>query len=330
MNWTATIKAAALAAALSTTAMAASAEVKIALDTAPDLEGSGTYVWANTFGNYLNANGMEAKEYPRGALGEEAEKLDQTSQGLLEINMADVKSAGKLDGLIYGVYLPYLFKDIGHLDAAVAEGDILEKVNAATTPKGVRVLDIVALGSGAGIFNTRKPIAHPDDMADLRMRALDETQIKLFESWGTKGTIVSWSEVPNALQTGVADGYMNPAFVPLMFGHTDFIKHYTNANMVPSTRLAIASEDWYQGLSDADRKTVEDAVVAARKANRDWLRRTEPEMEGKLEAAGIEVTRLTPEARAEFVSRSRKVYEDGVLPPEQVKIWVDAAEKAGM
>ncbi|MEQ8347443.1 MAG: TRAP transporter substrate-binding protein [Sneathiellaceae bacterium] len=328
MNWTGTLKAAALAAALSTGGLAAQAEVKIALDTAPDLEGSGTYVWANSFANYLNEHGMAAKEYPRGALGEEAEKLDQTSQGLLEINMADVKSAGKLDPLIYGVYLPYLFADIGHLDSTVAKGQLLDKVNAATTPKGVRVLDIVALGSGAGIFNTKKPITGPDDMADLRMRALDETQIKLFESWGTKGTIVSWSEVPNALQTGVADGYMNPAFVPLMFGHTDFIKHYTNANMVPSTRLAIASEDWYQGLSEADRKIVDDAVLVAHDANRAWLKRTEPEMEGKLEAAGITVTRLTPAAREEFVTRSRKVYTDGVLAPEQVEIWVGAADAA--
>ena len=76
MNWTGTIKAAALATALSAVSLAASAEVKIALDTAPDLEGSGTYVWANTFGNYLNEHGMAAKEYPRGALGEEAEKLE--------------------------------------------------------------------------------------------------------------------------------------------------------------------------------------------------------------------------------------------------------------
>ena len=35
--------------------------------------------------------------------------------------------------------------------------------------------------------------------------------------------------MPNALQTGVADGYLNPAFVPLLFGHTDFIKFYTDA-----------------------------------------------------------------------------------------------------
>ena len=52
------------------------------------------------------------------------------------------------------------------------------------------------------------------------MRALDELQIQTFEQWGAKGTIVSWSEVPNALQTGVAEGYLNPPFVPLVFGHT--------------------------------------------------------------------------------------------------------------
>src|SRR5690606_18216653 len=125
--------------------------------------------------------------------------------------------------------------------------------------------------------------------------------------------------------------YVNPSFVPIMFGHTDFIKHYTPANMSPSTRLALASEDWYQGLSDDERKVVDDAVKAARAANRDWLRRTEPELEKKLEEVGITITRLSPEARQEFIDRSRKVYDEGVLKPEQVQVWVEAAEatKAG-
>lgn len=331
MNWSVSLKAALLAAGLSMAGLAAQAEVKIALDTNPDLQGSGTYVWANTFGNYLNEHGIEAKEYPRGALGEEAEKLDQVSQGLLEINMGDVKSAGTMEPLIYGVFLPYLFEDMDHLDRAVEKAGLLEKINETTTKQGVRVLDIVALGSGTAIFNTKKPVTHPDDLADLRLRALDESQIQLFQAWGSQGTIVNWSEVPNALQTGVADGYVNPSFVPIMFGHTDFIKHYTPANMSPSTRLALASEDWYQGLSDDERKVVDDAVKAARAANRDWLRRTEPELEKKLEEVGITITRLSPEARQEFIDRSRKVYDEGVLKPEQVQVWVEAAEatKAG-
>ena len=55
---------------------AATAEVKIALDSAPDLESSGTYVWAHTFANHLNDNGIEAVEFERDALGDEAERLD--------------------------------------------------------------------------------------------------------------------------------------------------------------------------------------------------------------------------------------------------------------
>lgn len=303
------------------------AEVKVALDSPADLQKSGTYVWAHTFAEYLKAHGMEAKEYERGALGEEAERLDQVSQGLLEVSMSDVKSAGKVDKLIFGAYLPYLFEDAAHLDRAMQDAGLLAKINEKVAPGGIRVLALTALGPPAGIFNTKKPIESVADMADLRMRALDESQIELYKTWGTTGTIVSWSEVPNALQTGVADGYLNPVFVPMMFGHTDFIKYFTDAKVSPSMRTALASEDWYQGLSDAERKTVDDAVAAATKANREWVMKAEAKMIDDAKKAGITVTTLTPEARAEFVERSRQVYSDGVLSPEQAKLWIDAAEQ---
>ena len=294
--------------------------VKVALDSPPDLEQSGTYVWAHAFATYLNENGIEAEEFQRGALGEEAERLDQVSQGLLEVSMSDVKSAGTLDTLIYGVYLPYFFDGLGEVDKALYEGGMLEKINAGTTPKGVRVLGFAHLGLPAGIFNTKKPVAGVADMAGLRMRALDEIQISLFEAWGSTGTIVSWAEVPNALQTGVADGYINPPFVPLLFGHTGFIKHFTDAGTSPSVRLAIASEDWYQGLSEEERQAVDDAVKAADKANRAWLEKRSGILDA-LEEAGIAVTRLTPEARAEFREKSRAVYTAGPVSADQLAIW---------
>jgi hypothetical protein len=50
---------------------ASAAEIKIALDSPPDLEKSGTYVWAKTFGDHLQANALKVKEFPRDALGAE-------------------------------------------------------------------------------------------------------------------------------------------------------------------------------------------------------------------------------------------------------------------
>lgn len=299
------------------------AQVKVALDSPPDLEGSGSYVWAHTFVEYLKEHGIEAEEYQRGALGGDDELFDQVSQGLLEVSMSPLAIPASIDDLIFGLRLPYFFDGMEQVDRALQEGGMLEKINAELTPSGVRVLAVDTVGQGVGIFNTKHPVTTMADMSDLRMRALDESQIELFKAWGTTGTIVSWAEVPNALQTGVADGYLNPPIVPLLFGHTDFIKYFTNADITPSLRIAIASEDWYSGLSVEDRKTVDAAVEAANKANRDWLA-GQGGVFDKLKAAGVEITELSPEARAEFEKASQTTYDSGLLTPEQLEMWKTA------
>ena len=119
-------------AAMALMASAAQAEVKVAQDCPPDPETCGTFVWANTFAEHLNANGMEAVEYARGALGDEAERLDQVSSGLLEISMSDQRSAGSIDPFIYGMGLPFLFGqlfnvfDIATAQSGCIDGDIVE------------------------------------------------------------------------------------------------------------------------------------------------------------------------------------------------------------
>ena len=320
------LKTTVMAAAMAFAAQAAQAQVKIALDSPPDLEGSGSYVWAHTFGEYLKENGIESEEYQRGGLGGDDELFDQISQGLLEVSMSPLNIVGSIDNTIYGLRLPYFFEDMAQVDKALEEGGMLAKINEATTPEGVRVLAVDTVGQSSGIFNTKKPVKSVSDMEGLRMRALDESQIDLYKAWGADGTIVSWAEVPNALQTGVADGYMNPAFVPLLFGHTDFIKFFTDAAVTPSLRIAIASEDWYQGLSDEDRAIVDDAVAAANKANRDWLG-SQDKVIDQLKEAGVQVETLDQAARDEFRAASSPAYESELLSAEQIAEWEEAMGK---
>lgn len=302
------------------------AEVKIALDGPPDMEQSGTYVWAHTFAEHLKANGMEAVEFERNSLGEEAERLDQVSQGLLEISMSDAKSAGTLDGTIFGSMMPFFFENSDQLDVALTKGGMLERINAGTTPKGVRVLDLVYLGQPSGIFTTKTPVRTFADFSNLRMRALDELQIQTFELWGAKGTIVSWSEVPNALQTGVAEGYLNPPFVPLVYGHTSFIKYFTDVKTSASVRIAIASEDWYQALSDEDRAIVDGGAKLAHDANRTFVKQRE-QVFADLEEAGIEVIRLSDEERAKFRDASQPLYEAIDMPEGAFAAWQASISK---
>ena len=314
--------AAAFAAAL-VMAGPAAAQIKVALDSPPDLESSGSYVWAHAFTEHLNANGMAAEEFQRGALGGDDELFDQVSQGLLEVSMSPLGITGSLDSLIYGLRLPFFFESMEEVDKALYDGGMLEKINEGTTSKGVRVLAVNSVGQGSGIFNTKTKVDTVADMAGLRMRALDESQIDLFKAWGAAGTIVSWAEVPNALQTGVAEGYLNPPIVPLLFGHTDFIKFFTDAETSPSLRVTIVSEDWYQGLSDEDRAKVDAAADAANKANREWLAKQEAVYD-RLEAAGVTISRLSDDARAAFREASAPAYESGLLSKEQIATWTTA------
>jgi TRAP-type C4-dicarboxylate transport system substrate-binding protein len=319
MNIRSFVSGLALAAALAV-AGPAFAQVKVALDSPPDLEGSGSYVWAHAFVESLKAAGMEAEEYQRGALGGDDELFDQVSQGLLEVSMSPLGITGSLDSMIYGLRLPYFFESMAEVDKALYEGGMLEKINAGTTSHGVRVLAVNTVGQGSGIFNTKRPVESVADMAGLRMRALDESQIDLYKAWGATGTIVSWAEVPNALQTGVADGYLNPPIVPLLFGHTDFIKYFTDAEITPSLRVTIVSEDWYQGLSDEDRAKVDAAAEAANKANRDWLA-SQGSVYDKLKAAGVTISELSEEARTAFRDASAPAYESGLVTAEQLAAW---------
>ncbi|WP_163270073.1 TRAP transporter substrate-binding protein [Chelativorans alearense] len=320
------LKAIALATLMALTGPAA-AEVKIALDTKPDLETSGSYNWVHTFANALKEAGIEVREMPRGSVGDEGEKLDQISTGLLEVSLSDVRTVASIEPFIYGVRLPYIFNDVTHMDRVLTEGDVFASVNAALAKQDAVLLALVPLGPSSGVITTDTAVRKPEDMSALRMRALDDAQIAMYEAWGTSGTIVPWSEVPAGLQTGVIDGYLNSPFVPIMFGQTDFVKHFSDAGVIIPLRAVLASKHWYDGLSETDRAAVDAAVDDADEAVRDWLAEVSESSLTALEDAGVTVQRITDEERAAFRERSVAVYNSGLLPEEDVAAWTALSER---
>jgi TRAP-type C4-dicarboxylate transport system substrate-binding protein len=305
---------------------ATAGEIKLALDCPPDAEKCGTYLWSKTFSDSLESQGTKVKLYPKDALGGEAEKLDQVSQGLLEISNSDLAKAGSLDQTIFGFYLPFLFEDMDHFFRVLKNTDILAKINAGTTKRGVRVLSLVPVGDMAGIVTTKKFVKTPADFQGIRMRALDKKQAKWLEIWGANAVIIPWPEIYNALQTGVADGYMNPAFVPIMFKHTEVLKYYSDVKVAPALRVAICSEDWFKGLSNEDRAVIEAGVVKANTAVQAWVKKAEEQGLGALKKAGMQVYVNSSADKAKFAELIRPNYTD-IVPQEVVTMFIEAANK---
>lgn len=305
---------------------ASAAEVKIALDSKPDLATSGSYNWAHAFGTELKKSGMDVRELPRGAVGNEAEKFDQVSTGLLEVSLSDVRSIAQVDPFIYGVRLPYIFDSIAHMDRTLEAGKVFERINKNLATQDVLLLSLAPLGPSSGVITTDQAVRSPADMASLRMRALDDAQISMYEAWGSAGTIVPWGEVPAGLQTGIIDGYLNSPLIPIMFGQTDFVKNFSDARVIWPLRAVLVSKDWYDGLSKNERDAVDGAVKTADAATRTWLEGISVSGLKSLEDYGVTVQRLTDAERSVFREMSKPVYDSGLMPSEDVKLWSDLSD----
>ena len=158
------------------------------------------------------------------------------------------------------------------------------------------------------------------------MRALDKKQAKWLEIWGANAVIIPWAEIYNALQTGVADGYMNPAFVPIMFKHTEVLKYYSDVKVAPALRVAICSEDWYKGLSDKDRTVVDDSAAKANAAVKAWVKKAEAQGLDALKKAGMQVYVNSSEDKAKFAALIKPNYTK-IVSEEITKMFIQAAEK---
>ncbi len=304
----------------------AGSEIKLALDCPPDPNKCGTYLWAATFADHLKSKGLNINLFPRDALGGEDEKLDQVSQGLLEISCSDTGKAASIDETIFGFHLPFLWENQEHAYKVMARSGVMDKVNGVTTKQGVRVFAVVPLGGMNGFAVTKRAIKVPADFKGVRIRAMNNQQVEMFKAWGATSVVIPWSEIYNALQTGVADGYINPPMVPIVFKHTELVKYFSVINMSCGTRTVIASEDWYKALSKGDRAIIDEAAAKATETAWKWSIDIEEASLKDLEKSGIQLHRNTAAERAQFADLVRPFYSK-IVPQQVADYFVEIAGK---
>ncbi len=322
---TRTILAAALAFGFAAAPLAAE-DVKIAMNGVNDPVTNAEAAFAKGFADALTGTDFDVKVFASDTLGSEKERFDQVSQGLVEIDLATVSTAFGMSPLMKGVLLPFMFRDNEEFDTVIEQTDILKASNEPLTVNGIRLAGYNYIGTGLGIHNSKHPITKMSDLADLRFRALNAEQLAYQEALGAQGTIVAWSEVANALQTGVADGYFNAPNSAIRTGHTAFLVHYTPVNISPSTRAVFISEDWYQALEDAEKAQIDAALEAGFTANRDWIDEWSKTVRQKHKDAGVTISELEAGEREKMVEAASTTWAD-IMTPEHLNLYTDALEQ---
>ncbi|AWB35239.1 TRAP transporter substrate-binding protein [Orrella marina] len=209
---------------------------------------------------------LKVEVFPNGQLGKDDEVIQQVRDGLVQ---SAISSAGGIAAHynLVGVFdMPFAFPNIGVAQEVINMDSPFGKKFAADLEQktGLKVLGLLDSGGFFAVSNSKRPIRTADDFKGLRIRTMTlPTHEATITSLGGQPTPLPWAEVYTALQTGVADGQMNP--IPIIaFAKFDEVQKYLSiTNHVITPYIWTMNEDFYNGLTDAEKAVVDMAAQVA-------------------------------------------------------------------
>jgi tripartite ATP-independent transporter DctP family solute receptor len=255
---------------------------------------------------------VKVEVFPNGQLGKDDEVIQQVRDGLIQ---SAISSAGGLASHypLVGVFdMPFAFPNIAVAQEVInLQSPFGEKLAADIQQKtGLKVLGLLDSGGFFAISNSKRPITSLEDMKGLRIRTMTlPTHEATISSLGAQPTPLPWAEVYTALQTGVADGQMNP--IPIIaFAKFDEVQKYLSiTNHVITPYIWTMNEDFYQSLSPSERAVVDMAAQVAVQS-------------------GVGISRIIEASAEKGIPKLGERMQINAIPPEELQKLAAAAQPA--
>jgi tripartite ATP-independent transporter DctP family solute receptor len=269
---------------------------------------------------------LQVKIFPSGTLGKETDIMQAVKSNAVQMTSASMVTLSRIFPPAQVMMAPYIFKN----DAVaweVVDGPYGQKLLDAFTAKtGIKALAIVDSGF-LTITNSKRAVRTPADFKGIKFRAMGPLQANMFKALGASAVPIPWPETYTSLQTGVADGQTNAAFVVAVFKLYEVQKYMSLANSQFGYQLWLCNKSWYDGLSKADQDILRDAVKAGRLSTRSMALLREQESLTQLKAQGMEITALTGEQIGALQKLAGPACLDW-LKTQMEPVWVDDLLKA--
>ncbi len=253
---------------------------------------------------------IKVQLYPNGQLGKDNEVIQQVRDGVVESCISSAGGVAQHYKLVGVFDVPFAFPNIAVANKVIdIDSDFGKKFAADLSAKtGLKVLGMLDSGGFFAISNSKKPIATAADMSGLKIRTMTlPTHEAIVKSLGGQPTALPWAEVYTALQTGVADGQMNP--VPIIaFAKFDEVQKYLSiTNHVITPYLWFVNAKFYASLTPEERRIVDDAAAVAVEAGRGISRIIEASTEKGLPKLGkkMKINSVPPAELKKFAAASQ-------------------------
>jgi C4-dicarboxylate-binding protein DctP len=208
------------------------------------------------------AGKVKVEVYPNSQLYKDKEELEALQLGAVQMLAPSLAKFGPLGAKEFEIFdFPCIFSDTPSLHK-VTEGQIGKDLLAKLDSKGI--LGLAFWDNGFKIFSANKPLKAPADFKGLKMRIQSSKVLDAqMRSLGAIPQVMAFSEVYQALQTGVVDGTENPPSNMYTQKMHEVQKHATVSNHGYLGYAVITNKKFWEGLAPDVRASLEKAMMEA-------------------------------------------------------------------
>ncbi|MCB1893807.1 MAG: TRAP transporter substrate-binding protein [Rhodocyclaceae bacterium] len=253
---------------------------------------------------------VKVEIYANSTLYKDKEEMEALQLGAVQMIAPSLAKFGPLGVRTFEVFdLPYIFDNAEQLHK-VTTGELGKKMFASLEPKGIRGLAF--WDNGFKSFSANKPLNAPADFKGLKMRIQSSKVLEAqMRALGALPQVMAFSEVYQALQTGVVDGTENPhsnLYTQKMY---EVQKNITVSDHGYLGYAVITNKRFWDGLESTLREQLEKAMAEATAyANGIAKDENEKALEAVRASGKSEIHVLTPDERAALKKALLPVHEE--------------------
>lgn len=257
----------------------------------------------------LTKGRVKVEVYPNSTLYKDKEEMEALQLGAVQMLAPSLAKFGPLGVKEFELFdLPFIFDNYEELHK-VTTGPVGKSLLKKLESKGI--LGLAYWDNGFKVMSANKPLRNPEDMKGLKMRIQSSNVLDAqMRALGALPQKMAFSEVYQALQTGVVDGTENPPSNLYTQKMHEVQKYVTLSDHGYLGYAVIVNKKFWDGLPADIRKALEDAMEqATRYANQIAKVENDQALEAVRKSGKSEIITLTSEQKKAWKKAMVKVHE---------------------
>ena len=267
---------------------------------------------------------MKVQEFPASALGNELQQQSALQGGIQEMSAPATTSLAGIVKEFGLIDFPFAVSTFAQADALL-DGPLGQALIAKLPEKGLVALGYWDLGF-RNVTNSKRPITKPEDLEGLKIRVIpNPVFLETFKAFKANPLPMPFAELYGALESKAVDGQENPFAVIQSNKFFEVQKYLSATNHVYAANIVLVSKRFWDKLSPAEQKIMNDAANETRAYQRQVSRAAAQKAVAELQAKGMQYNELSAAEQGRMRQVAKPVTDKFIATydPTLAKLYTD-------